>query len=252
MKNLLSIATGLIGFISAAYLVIQAPQLHRLYLRYTVGSNVVKVVKTDIMGNVQGGGTGFAIRGKSGHRYIMTNAHICQMYKGGKIATIQEQDGTMLDREIIQISDQTDLCLIEGVKNLRPLDLANFAYVGQTVAVVGHPELMPLNISFGDILGEHPTDVILGMIPETMSQSDCNHSNYRIEHVDSGMFGVLDLCIEEVNAYQTTATSMPGNSGSPVVNWRGQLIGVLFAGDQKVYWGSVVVLEDVKDFLSDF
>ncbi len=65
------------------------------------------------------------------------------------------------------------------------------------------------------------------------------------------MFGILDVCMEEVLAYRTTAVSLPGNSGSPVVDYKGNVIGVLFAGDSEVHWGLVITLDDVRDFLAD-
>lgn len=248
MRVLGSLLMALTLITSTVYISIQSPQLEDIYLRYRVGRNVVKVVKTGSLGRVMGGGTGFAIRGDSGTDYIMTNAHVCDMYKGGKTATIEEQDGTLLDREIVSISDSTDLCLIKADESLTPLEIASYDYIGEKLAIVGHPELMPLNISWGEILGQGPLDVMLGVIGQNMTKEECSKPKNRIEAYDTGVYGMLDTCLEEINAYQTTAVAMPGNSGSPVVNVYGHLSGVLFAGDSKVYWGNVVTLEDIKDF----
>ena len=43
-----------------------------------------------------------------------------------------------------------------------------------------------------------------------------------------------------------------GNSGSPMVNMWGNVVGVVFAGNQRTNWGSAVPLKDVKELLKAY
>ena len=52
-------------------------------------------------------------------------------------------------------------------------------------------------------------------------------------------------------AYATNMLGQPGNSGSPVVNFWGNVVGVAFAMDQYA-WVRVVSLDDLKDLLKNF
>lgn len=232
------------------YLISKAPQLHRDYLRSAVGSSVVEVVKLDEKNEIRGGGTGFSIQAPSGKTYIMTNAHICDMYKGDKNAVIQRPDGSFIKRPILFISGDTDLCLIEGIDGLRGLKIASKVFTGEIIEIIGHPHLMPLNVSYGDILGTDNVDVMIGVIGYDMPESECKQHKNKILDAES-FFGPVKVCVEELPAYLTTAVSMPGNSGSPVVDFSGHVVGVLFAGDNSVNWGIVVPLSDVKAFLKD-
>ena len=50
--------------------------------------------------------------------------------------------------------------------------------------------------------------------------------------------------------YIISAITYPGNSGSPVVNYWGNVIGVLFAGERNFHtFGLIVPLDEVKRFL---
>lgn len=248
MKLIANISMALIAVLSGLFITIRLPQMKDYYLRWSVGGSVVKVVKLDPQGHILGGGTGFSIKGPSGKKYIITNAHVCEMYKGASEADVQEPDDTIKTRKIVEISQDTDLCLIEGINELSPISLASSVSIGENAAIIGHPELMPLTIAYGDIVEDKLYQVPMGIIGMDMPEEQCKLPKNRIIDVET-FLGPLSVCVEEVEAYRITATSLPGNSGSPVVNYRGQLIGVDFAGDNDIHWGLVIPLDDVKDFL---
>jgi S1-C subfamily serine protease len=229
------------------YTIFKAPQLHKNYLRKHVGSSVVEVVKLDEAGNILGGGTGFSVKAPNGDKFIITNAHVCDMYKG-KMAVIQLPNGELVFRNILKISPDTDLCLIENVNYLPSLSLAKETYVGQIIAIVGHPELLPLSISYGDMLMKIDQQIFLGVIGENITKEQCSQPKNKIVNAQS-IWGPVDICLEVVPAYITTAFSLPGNSGSPVVDWTGKVTGVLFAGNDDTHWGLVIPLEDLRRFL---
>lgn len=243
--------TSLIAFTTALCLgltLINLPQLHKHYMRSAVGPSVVKIVKLGDEGQVLGGGTGFEIEYKK-NSYIMTNAHVCDMYQGKKDANILMPNGELRKREILKISDETDLCLISGIKELPSLHLGNSAHLGEIISVVGHPRLLPLNVADGDILGIDTVDVGVGIIGIDVKAEDCMKPKNKTIELKT-FFGDLTLCTEEVRAYQTTAEIFPGNSGSPVVNTYGNVVGVAFASDNETHYALVIPLEEVQDFLS--
>ena len=92
---------------------------------------------------------------------------------------------------------------------------------------------------------------IIGDEPDMMTEAQCSQTKHEIIAVQT-FFGEFKLCIENVMALQTTVVGLPGNSGSPVVNQYGHLIGVLFAGDNQVHWSDLVPLEDIKKLLSAY
>lgn len=244
--------------LSLAGLVALAPQIHRSYLRNKVGSRVVKIVKLDEKGRVRGGGTGFAIKAPSGENYLLTNAHVCEAFKGSPEIKAQLPDGTIIPRRILEISENTDLCLAEGLPGVEGLSVADDApKKGQIVNVVGHPRLKPLTLSMGELIGLQEVSILAGLIGDGsqeakdagwLTEEDCQKPKNKIMEFET-IFGTIKACMISVLAYQTSAVALPGNSGSPAVDMWGNVVGVLFAGDSEVHWGMLVTLKDVKDFL---
>ncbi len=247
LRKPLRCALAAVSIASIMFLAVQAPQIHKDYLRITVGPSVYKIVKIDEQGRVLGGGTGFAVKTENGNTYTLTNAHVCQAFKGSPDVNVMLEDGTVMPRRILEISDKTDLCLVEAVPGAKGLELAEGIRRGQLVSIVGHPRLKPLTISGGEVVGPQEVKLLDGIIGETMEEKDCQKPKNRIEEFDT-FFGHLRVCFTVIQANQTNAVALPGNSGSPVVDWQGNLIGVLFAGDNEVHWGLIISLKDIRDF----
>lgn len=72
---------------------------------------------------------------------------------------------------------------------------------------------------------------------------------YSEEEVPS-MFGPIHACILDVPETVTTAKIVPGSSGGMVVNGRGELVGVVSAGDGD--FGMLVTIDDINSFLAAY
>ena len=150
----------------------------------------------------QGTGTGFVID-DDGH--IVTNHHVVTLDSGVAAGRIQVElwDGRVLDARVVGTDARTDLAVLKvEATGLRPLSFADpeSIAVGQAVVAIG----------YALDLGATPT-------------------------VTTGVISALDRVIEEdttsiAGALQTDAAINPGNSGGPLLDLRGEVVGVNTAG----------------------
>lgn len=242
---------GIILFLGA-----KAPEIHGLLIRKSVGAKVY-TIRNSLKG---GGGTGFAMKGKSGLSYIVTNDHVCQASKDKRSMLVIDDEGNYVRRNIIAQSDKTDLCLLEGVPGVDGLELGSTPSVGQIVAAVGHPALRPVTLTRGEVIGAEDIEIPEGLIGDEhsddsmfgvpiLTKEECSKYKNRIR-VARTIFGDIAICtVVTEQAYMSNVLIQPGSSGSPVVNFWGNVVAVVFAGD-RYGWGSLVSFHDLEDFLS--
>jgi len=140
-------------------------------------------------------GSGF-VYDNLGH--IITNAHVVD---GASKATVTFLDGSQYDAEIIGTDKFTDIAVIkvsEKPRLLHPLQISDSSQlsVGEQVAAIGNP--------FG-LSGSMTSGIVSQMGRLLPSQ-------------DSG-FSIPDVI-------QTDAAINPGNSGGPLLNLRGEVVGI--------------------------
>lgn len=246
---------------SLGILVIKAPELHGHYLRYEVGSRTYMIKGTP----EGGGGSGFQVKAASGQSYIVTNSHVCEgalEQSPDKTALlVMKDDGTSLRRRIIENSDFTDLCLLEGMPGVDGLKLGDEPGLGETAYVVGHPRLRPLSVSSGQAVGRSDVKILAYILPgnpfidllapELTKDAKCDLPKNELITEDTPI-GPVKLCINATrSAYMTTIVIHPGNSGSPMVDMWGNVEGVAFASDGTT-WAYSVSLSDLRKFLSRY
>jgi S1-C subfamily serine protease len=236
MKKLLLVYTITILSI-VALMIIKLPEYHYTYIRNEVSAQVVKITNEE----QTHGGTGFHIRTPKGAVYIMTNAHVCEVQVNG-IVTVTDEDGNSMPRRVVEQSRYSDLCLVEPMPGKSGLKVGKEPHIGEIVAVIGHPLLMPTTVSRGEIIGKEEVDVKLRSINE--SSDKCNLPKNRIE---IGFFGAD--CMLHITAYLSNVIILPGNSGSPAVDFYGHVVAVAFAGSSYSHWGMLVTLKDINKFL---
>lgn len=167
-------------------------------------SNVVafKTLKT---GQVYGTGFHLSYKGKV---YIVTNRHVCEATPEVEVNVNQSRRTVRVNDKIttiLHISKTHDICIVKSSKR-SGLSLSPTAPSAlDPITLIGHPRGLPLIIRKGHIVG--PALICI---------------NYS--------YGPICLL-----STQISTLAYPGNSGSPVTNKYGQVIGILFAGNSSYY-----------------
>lgn len=268
LKAVLEYTLVLVTLCVLALGAMKLPEVQNKWLRAKVGSQVYMIQDSE----ESGGGTGFAVKAPSGKTYILTNDHVCGVSSDKRSVLVTGPKGSMR-RNIIAHDGNSDLCLIEAMPQDDGLTVADSGPTpGDTITVVGHPRLMPTHVSHGEMLGTEDVTVLLGPIslinPRTGEEeqidpskggilpSECAAAKNKILPIEIDMLFItlkVKLCLVTVKgAYNTAVTIHPGNSGSPAVNFWGNVTGVAFAGSGDTDWGMMVPLQDVKAFLKNY
>jgi hypothetical protein len=197
--------------------------------------SIVKVLNAD----GTGGGTGF-VTDSEGSKVIGNNDHVCQVAFGGYVR-IEQDDGTPGLKQILRRSFNRDLCVVEGI-DAPSLKLSKDAPKRfDRVKVLGHPGLRPTAPSEGVYTG-------MGIVPIGFSSRPDGTCPDGSESVQS-FFG--SFCVLQMELGYTTAIVVGGNSGSPITNSNGEVIGVINSSDNEGHHGMFVPLNYLKDILNE-
>jgi 2-alkenal reductase len=179
------------------------PSVVALDVRVPADSASLELLPTDPndegQPNVRASGSGF-VYDTQGH--IVTNAHVVE---DAKSISVLFSDGTVIPAERVGFDSDSDLAVIKvDASKLtlpRPLTLADSeqVVVGQRAVAFGNPFDLPGTMTEGIVSATDRS--LLGRL--------VGESSYRIPQV-----------------IQTDAAINPGNSGGPLVNFKGEVIGV--------------------------
>ena len=170
-----------------------------------------------------GHGSGF-IANYKGFRAIVTNSHVCQLANNNDELFVKKNLETKLRTVKVLFRDRKhDVCITTVPKVFRSsgLKLGMQPHEGDPIYVLGFPYGNRKSFVFGEWTGEQTITIAY-----SYSKKECPGRYKTIQ----GIFGQYSACYIDIKAGEITASTFPGNSGSAVVDNRGFIVGVLFAG----------------------
>lgn len=191
---------------------------------------------TYMLGNsVQGHGTAFNIQ-VTGETVSLTVAHVCEFITKNHVAPVR----------VLAILPERDLCLIESLRPDAPVIPLSSARLSkdEEIMALGYPTDYDSVPSFGYLSHLQETSIANPLRPE-----GCR--SYETEEVIGTFFGLFEIkaCVHRYLTQATNIIIFPGNSGSPVVDRTGDLVGIMSAGNNQTNFGHMVSLADIKSLL---
>jgi S1-C subfamily serine protease len=185
-------------------------------------------------------GTGFIAKGKSGKTYLVTNWHVAQSSRHRGMLYATRESGELISGRVAKMDAVRDLAAAE-VNQPNPLVLAPERVRGEVVYTRGYPYGI-----LTDSAGKIGQDITFPYAYPIAEVGRCPAGSKEIEDTT----GRLVACgITWANTL-STVYARPGSSGSPVVNGKGELVGVVESWTPNgTMEAGLVRYEDLKAFL---
>ena len=170
-----------------------------------VAAKVLPSVVSISVRTASGGGSGTGVV-LSSDGLILTNNHVVAAAEQGADLAVTFNDGRTADATLVGRDPVTDLAVIRatGVSGLTPATLGDSSGLkpGQEVVAIGSPLGLQGTVTSG----------IVSALNRPVRTGDSNPSGESQSTV--------------IDAIQTDAAINPGNSGGPLVNMRGEVVGI--------------------------
>jgi putative serine protease PepD len=147
-----------------------------------------------------GTGSGFVIKSDSTSSFILTNNHVASGAGEGAEITVNLSDQSTVSATVVGTDASYDLAVLkveQGNLPVAALGNSDDVVVGDAVIAIGSPLGLTGTVTSG----------IVSALNRPVTAGDQNESSF-------------------INAIQTDAAINPGNSGGPLINSKGQVIGI--------------------------
>lgn len=188
-------------------------------------------------------GTGFYLETPQGRRVLITNWHVCEAYQDGLINFRLPTSDIMVRLPIVKSVMLADLCvtyLPEGFAVNRLHLAEEKPNKFDKLYVMGYPLDHLQQPAEGYFLGEGPIEVAFQAKDDKCPVNSTEHYMF-----------IFKICTVSYTLGATNVIIYPGNSGSPVLNDRDELVGVMNSGDSQTNHGNYVTLDTLRAFLKD-
>jgi S1-C subfamily serine protease len=188
------------------------------------------------------GGSGVILSSSKNSSQVLTNAHVCEVVKNGGIVRSDYGKGIVKNYKVSQLHD---LCMITTNNNFKVNTvLAQEAPdLYEDASVVGHPHLLSTIVTKGHFSQKGLITIMVGtkkcVLEDTLNPRLAPYCAF---------FGVIPI-IKTYESQVASCTIMPGSSGSPVFNSKGEIAGLVFAGSGDFGYAQIVPYEYVSNFV---
>lgn len=182
--------------------------------------------------DLNSGGTGSIFKSFSNASHILTNKHVCRLIEPGGYVV---QNGKKYLITHYKKFSQHDLCLVRVEKNFKiSLEIADsLAKESSLVKVSGHPNLLPHIATKGHLSGRMTISLMVGV-------RECEEEDLKKHAMECTFLGGVPV-IEELDSQVVSNLIKPGSSGSAVFNKKGEIVGVVFAGNGRDFSHGFIV-----------
>lgn len=200
-----------------------------------VNDNVVK------LSHQFGTGTGFFYE-YNNHQYIVTNFHIC--YKA-KFLHFKYNDKDFFAAPF-EGDEKNDLCLLDVSKNTLPLFSYLNTFINQEIFSIGFMYNTERMILEGVVSKEETALSNMFPIRSDKDVTECN--KLYGSHLGYTLNGIYSCQIEDT-FIMTTIMIGPGQSGSPVLNYLGSVVGIITNYDGRTRMCNYIPIERVNELI---
>ncbi len=192
--------------------------------------------------------TGVQVETEQHQLFVLTAAHCRKIVdEQGKVLAITE-DGTEINLTFMAEDDKSDLMMLRGDSRIGHIPIAKSIRIHDHVHTLTHGAMAPTYRTDGEVLDEVKGGFAVGIVrtPEEI-QACVSKPKYTI--IPDELFGDV-YCVLDVMSLRSTAASIPGSSGGPLLTEKGELMGIVSYGNPNMpTFNYYVRLVDIQAFI---